>query len=501
MMPLLCLHSSVHSMPAWTKSESAALEAAVEKYGKNWDKVAAALDRKTAEQCKSRWQEVGPVTKSATPVSGSAKSAGGSALNPRTTAFEWGGPYAAPLIMLGLPFGVVAINLACSEYSCDLASIPALWDIAQLEWTAVKASLPTVLVAELLWIFFHCAFYLLPIGARVEGMPLRTGERLTYNINAIHAHVLCHLGAFLGHYFGAFDMGVLADNFHAICAGAIIISSIMGVALYIASHRSSKVLCALGGNSGRVLYDMWVGRELNPRIGELDLKFMFELRPGLIGWSLLCWSFVAKAHALGSMTPAIVLVSVFQTWYITDGLFKEEGNLTMMDIVTDGFGFMLSFGDLGWVPTLYVLQAKFLLLYPQWHSNAYLAFCVFLHLFGYAVFRGANSEKDRFRKNPNDPSVAHLKVMKTSAGKSLIVSGYWGICRHPNYVGDWLMTVSWSMLTGTGYLLPYFQPIYFAVLLIHRQLRDEEQMLHKYGKADWEKFCQQVRYRLIPGLY
>ena len=36
-----------------------------------------------------------------------------------------------------------------------------------------------------------------------------------------------------------------------------------------------------------------------------------------------------------------------------------------MDIVHDGFGFMLAFGDLAWVPFLYNLQAKFLLEHPQ----------------------------------------------------------------------------------------------------------------------------------------
>jgi hypothetical protein len=32
---------------------------------------------------------------------------------------------------------------------------------------------------------------------------------------------------------------------------------------------------------------MWLSRELNPRIGSLDLKEFCELRPGLIGWLVL----------------------------------------------------------------------------------------------------------------------------------------------------------------------------------------------------------------------
>lgn len=36
-----------------------------------------------------------------------------------------------------------------------------------------------------------------------------------------------------------------------------------------------------------------------------------------------------------------------------------------MDIVHDGFGFMLAFGDLCWVPFTYSLQAYFLVRHPQ----------------------------------------------------------------------------------------------------------------------------------------
>ena len=36
-----------------------------------------------------------------------------------------------------------------------------------------------------------------------------------------------------------------------------------------------------------------------------------------------------------------------------------------MDIATEGFGFMLSFGNLAWVPFTYSLQARYLVDHPQ----------------------------------------------------------------------------------------------------------------------------------------
>ncbi|EPY24007.1 delta14-sterol reductase [Strigomonas culicis] len=332
-------------------------------------------------------------------------------------------------------------------------------------------------------------------------MPLRTGETLSYRINAVHAFFVSHGIIFALHYTGVMNLAALAGLYPSLMLAAIIISAVLSLGLYVASYRRSTVLTALSGNSGNFFYDFWIGRELNPRTGFLDWKFYCELRPGLIGWSILNWAFVCQAMEQHTVSPSIVLIALFQSGYVLDGLFMEAGNLTMMDIVTDGFGFMLCFGDLTWVPFIYALQTRYLVAHPAALSAPYLVLCCILVALGYTIFRGANTQKDIFRSNPKDPRVAHLQVMKTSAGKSLITSGYWGVCRHPNYVGDWLMALGWAALSGTAAALPYFHPLYFGILLLHRQLRDEEHMLAKYGAEDWEAFCNVVRYRLFPYVY
>lgn len=446
-------------------------------------------------------------------------------LNPKTTHYEWLGPPGAAFIVTSLPLVVLGFNAICDATSCSMLDAAAILSRVPDTLRSSLAHLPLAIGIEVAWLVFHCVLYLLPIGKRVKGTVLRNGKALTYNINGLHAFVLCHVLAVLLHFvfrpvllFGEpFDLSQIADLFAPLAVAALLLSIVGSVILYVASYRSSKVLLALGGNSGSPVYDFWVGRELNPRIGQLDLKFMCELRPGLIGWSLLNWAFVASAYNNGNLTLPLVLVAGFQFWYVLDALIGEAGNLTMMDIVHDGFGFMLCFGDHAWVPFLYSLQAKCLSVVRQSHPvqirgsapllsqlvgqlDLYTGVCIALHVVGYIVFRGANTQKDTFRRDPSDPAVAKLKIMKTSAGKSLIISGYWGICRHPNYVGDWLMTLAWSMLAG-GYVIPFFQPVYFAILLIHRQLRDEGQMLEKYGAEDWKRYCSHVPYRLIPYVY
>lgn len=106
------------------------------------------------------------------------------------------------------------------------------------------------------------------------------------------------------------------------------------------------------------------------------------------------------------------------------------------------------------------------------------------------------------RRNPYITSKCfvyiELKYLQTKAGSKLITSGWWGASRHINYLGDWLMALSWCLPCGFATPIPYFYPIYFGFLLIHRERRDDHKCRMKYGE-DWEKYCKIVKYRIIPG--
>jgi delta14-sterol reductase/lamin-B receptor len=171
-----------------------------------------------------------------------------------------------------------------------------------------------------------------------------------------------------------------------------------------------------------------------------------------------------------------------------------------MDITTDGFGFMLAFGDLSWVPFTYSLQARLLVdLSPGLSAPSLAAICC-LNMLGYAIFRGANSQKDAFRRDPDGATVSHLKWMPTARGTKLLISGWWGMARKINYSGDWLMGLSWSLCCGTISPIAYFYAIYFAVLLVHRAMRDDHFCSLKYGK-DWQTYKRHVPAIFVPGCF
>ena len=64
---------------------------------------------------------------------------------------------------------------------------------------------------------------------------------------------------------------------------------------------------------------------------------------------------------------------------------------------------------------------------------------VLLNALGYLIFRASNNQKNLFRRDPQHPWVKQLKTLKTERGTELIMSGWWGISRHINYFGDWLL--------------------------------------------------------------
>ena len=429
---------------------------------------------------------------------GKSKSAG----HAKTTHYEFMGPPGALAIILGLPAVCYGLVFFCNEDAClRLDSLPS-------SFPGPPANMPLFSVDACLvflgWMAFCVAAHVALPGVVKQGTPLPDGSRLTYKLNGLAVLALTLAIAGVGVHTGTLDLSWVHANFLALLTAGVAFAFALSFALFFVSHRGPKggKVLAKGGNTGNHLYDFFIGRELNPRVGSMfDLKVFCELTPGLIGWLLLDLGFAhAQFRKTGSVSPAMALVCAFQGVYVLDALWFEPAILTTMDVTTDGFGFMLAFGDLVWVPFTYSLQARYILERGEALPTTTLAAIVAVKLLGYAVFRGSNGQKNLFRTDPEDPRVAHLKYLPTRRGTRLLIDGWWGIARHVNYLGDWLMAWAWCLPCGFDHVVPYFYVAYFGVLLFHRDLRDGEQCELKYGD-DWKKYCAIVKYRLIPYVY
>lgn len=64
------------------------------------------------------------------------------------------------------------------------------------------------------------------------------------------------------------------------------------------------------------------------------------------------------------LPPLFAPFSVLLLWILTVFAHSVPGAHYAPDVTTDGFGFMLAFGDLVWVPFTYSLQARYILVRP-----------------------------------------------------------------------------------------------------------------------------------------
>jgi Delta14-sterol reductase len=191
---------------------------------------------------------------------------------PKTVHFEFFGPHFSAINLIMLPVIVVYLY-----HFCDLAACPNLGKSVYPDFKNFQ----TEMSVYLSWIAFHLVLYKVLPGETVLGSKTPNGQRLSYNINGLSS-LWASLGllSVLYSLYGLAPFIWVNDHFLSLSLAGITFATTTSILLYIASLRSDKVVVAVGGNSGYPLYDLWMGRELNPRIFGIDLKYLFELRPG-----------------------------------------------------------------------------------------------------------------------------------------------------------------------------------------------------------------------------
>ncbi|KAH3687886.1 hypothetical protein WICPIJ_001103 [Wickerhamomyces pijperi] len=437
-----------------------------------------------------------------------------SKLNPVTKHMEFGGITGVLSITFGLPLLLIAFHqLINDDYQTTLFTN---FDLEKI-LTFKKPLLDICLDAQI-WTYYllwFCGLAVLDVilpGYYKEGVELRDGSKLTYLINgiSISSFLLIVLASRFVTTEGALpELQFLYSHILEFTVISILFSFAFSTFIYLFSfiklrtpnklsndERNEKILAA-GGNTGNVIYDWFIGRELNPRFGPLDVKLFCELRPGMLLWLLLNLSCMHHQWlTLGRVTDSMILLNVMQSIYIFDGVLNEDGVLTMMDVTTDGFGYMLCFGDLSLVPFSYSVQARYLALNEVTLGLPLTLAILVLGVTSFYIFKASNNEKSAFRQGEKP----HLKYIKTERGTNLLVDSWWGVSQHPNYLGDWLYSLTWCLSTGFGNPINYYYSLYFGSLLLHRQQRDEVKCREKYGK-DWEKYEKQVPYKIVPYVY
>lgn len=151
---------------------------------------------------------------------------------------------------------------------------------------------------------------------------------------------------------------------------------------------------------GSFALDFWVGKELNPRIGSFDIKFI-AYRVGMLFWLVVNLGFAAKQIELeGAISYRMWCYQICTGFYVLDYFWNEEKMLTTWDIISEEFGHMLVFGDYVFIPFTFSIQCHYLYTYGDFESFYALPFILVLYFVGYYIFRTSNSQKNQFKTNP-----------------------------------------------------------------------------------------------------
>lgn len=412
----------------------------------------------------------------------------------RVPADHFGGPFGAGALVFVVPALTFYLWSAVTQHEGQL------WLPRSLDEIAAMFPAPSVRAAAILvtWLSLQIALGVALPGKVLDGAPLPNGERLKYRLNG-----LVSFGVSMALLVAGLVTGVIrATAIVAELGPLLTLSTLAAFAqaswLYVWGRRRG----ALERSSGNVPYDFFMGTVLNPRFGLFDLKFFFESHIGMGTWGALAVILpAAELEQTGSLSLPMIVVSACQLLYITDFFVFESNLLSMLDIIYENYGFMLVHAFLVWMPFNFTLQQQYLLAQPQELPIWAAALIVALNLTGYVIFRDSNLQKQRFRRDPTRPVWGKPpEVLKTKRGTALLVSGWWGLARHTNYLGDLMMAAAWCLTCGFTSVVPYFYFLYFAPLLLDRERRDHKLCKEKYGE-DWDAYCKRVPYRIVPWLY
>merc|ERR1711920_665278 len=387
---------------------------------------------------------------------------------------------------------------------------------------------------------------------------------------------------------GAVKLGIITpyyvfENMGALLTEAVITSYVMALWLYIdyglfwRRHVNDEEFEEDHGVFS--LMDFWndffMGVVRNPRLFQktlsvpFDLKRFWNARPGLTGWVILnisylfaiyydCrmpsvykptdglffgdhdkasaeiqslfdghgMSYCAAEGSLSNIGPAAIFITLAHWYYIFDYNFVEPAYLTTTDIRHDLFGFMLTYGDWGFLSRFYPISFMgFLSVQGSqngWIKTNYMyaGTGIGLYILGMTLFRITNIEKHLFRDHMNNGGDADKyrsplstriffgdrkpQYIKTKEGSLLLTSGFWGLARHCNYIGDLTMCIGWAVAcydpASPFCWLPIGYCIYFWLMDCHRCWRDEVRCAKKYGD-DWVAYKKAVPYAILPGVW
>ena len=377
-----------------------------------------------------------------------------------------------------------------------------------IEWLGIE-HLFELSTTEAIWGFFtpliiFAAFALLQIilpARRVPGYVVdeATGEPRSYRLNGILVFIIAII------LWATEVTGMPREWFYRSSVYAVV-----GGTVFTAIFTIIAVVTQPPVGNKNIIAALWTGRarEISLFNNRFDIKMWFYVVGGTM-LSLNALSGAAWHHAEfgADANPGVYLYAAFFTFYILDYFIFERVQLYTYDLIHERVGFVLFWGGLvvyGW---LFILPLWGMAAYPDpgfstgW-TYVWLIGTSALFLLGWSISRGANLQKYAFKRWP-DRKFLGIEPKYIEAGdRKILYTGFWGVARHFNYMGEGFASLSIALVFGHfGVLWAWVYFIFIVSLFTSRQRDDDKHCAEKYGEEKWTEYKTRVKYRIFPGVY
>ena len=322
------------------------------------------------------------------------------------------------------------------------------------------------------------------------------GKPLRYRLNGLGVAAVVVAG-----YLALAATGVIAWDFFYVHRWVM-----LATAFCVGLVFSFAIVLGAPSTGRSFLADFYLGRIDNPQWfgGRVDAK-MFLYLVGATMLELCILSFAAHHFERFSEdpSPGVILYAALFSFFVVDYLFFERVHLYTYDFVAERLGFKLGWGCLVFYPFFYCSGLWFAAGEPNPHAHPLsLAFAALLFFGGWALARGANMQKFYFKTRPEQRRFGPFEQRAlTDGNRRVLISGFWGLSRHVNYLGELGMATGLALSLGyPGEIWPWLYPLYYVGLLVPRQLDDDKRCAQKYG-ALWDEYRRAVPRRIVPFLY
>lgn len=208
----------------------------------------------------------------------------------RFNSDSWTSTLGTGAIIAFCPLLVIVAQIALIHFEGGI--LDALFAIPKLglgEYVRLYAPRPTTAGFRIygLWLLFQVALYRFLPAARCYGQTTPAGHLLAYNVNGLSAWAVSHLAYAIAVFNGWMDPAIVAKNWLPLIIafnvyGYLLTSFAWVKAHWFPTHSEDRKF------SGSLVYDFYMGIELNPRIGEwFDFKLFHNGRPGIVAWTLM----------------------------------------------------------------------------------------------------------------------------------------------------------------------------------------------------------------------